>query len=82
MTGGTKYIVQKMILMKILPIFKISTKRIIKINPPRMLEKKFLILKLKAKWIIDKITIITKIYPVGACFDRKASPKIIGRINQ
>ena len=53
-----------------------------KINPPRTPKKNLSILKLKEKQIIDKIAIIIKIYAVGACFDRNASPKIIGRINQ
>ena len=31
---------------------------------------------------MDKMETITKIYPAGTCFDRKANPKQMGRANQ
>ena len=47
-------------------------------NPQTIL----LILKLKTKYTKDKKIIIKKMYPVGDCFVKNDSSKIIGKRNQ
>ena len=63
-------------------IFIVIKKIEIKDSNPKMTKSNFLIWKLKRKWIIDKIRMIRKIWPDGACLVKKAIPKIIGRKNQ
>ena len=49
---------------------------------PEIIKNNFFKWKLKKKWIVDKIKMIRKIWPDGACLVKKATPKIIGRKNQ
>ena len=79
---GNKIYCSRKFCSGILAIDKIIKKVKMKINEPIRPKIIFLILKLKAKWIIDKKTIIRKICPEGACFVRKDIPIIIGSNNQ
>ena len=49
---------------------------------PKTPQTILLILKLKIKYIKDNKIIIKKMYPVGVCFVKNDSSKIIGKRNQ
>ena len=62
--------------------FKVMKKNKTKKSNPEIIKNNFFKWKLKKKWIVDKIKMIRKIWPDGACLVKKAIPKIIGRKNQ
>ena len=66
----------------ILPINSIVKKIEIIAMDPNNPQTILLILKLKTKYTKDKIIIIKKMYPVGVCFVKNDSSKIIGKRNQ
>ena len=79
---GNKMYCSKNELRGISPIFKINKKVEINIKDPKKQREIFFILKLKEKWMADIVMAIKKICPAGACFVKKANPKIIGSKNQ
>ena len=79
---GNKIYCSKKDTREILPINRIVKKIEIIAMDPNNPQTILLILKLKTKYIKDKKIIIKAMYPVGVCFVKKDSSKIIGRINQ
>ena len=66
----------------IFPINSIIKKIEIITMDPNNPQTILLILKLKIKYIKDNKIIIKKMYPVGVCFVKNDSSKIIGKRNQ